>query len=147
MYIPPFDSLLNALGATRKEFNRVDQITLPVPLLKILLQMANAASDFNESGYLRENPDIAAAVKTGEIQNAKLHYIGFGYFEGRLGAVPEVDDSWYLGSNPDVAKAVARQEVASASEHFNVIGAGEGRSPSKKYETVAAQWKKVLVRD
>jgi hypothetical protein len=147
MYIPPFDSLLNALGVTRKEFNRVDQITLPVPLLKILLQMANAASDFNEAGYLRKNPDIAAAVKTGEIQNAKMHYIGFGYFEGRLGAIPEVDDTWYLGSNPDVAKAVARQEVASASEHFNVVGASEGRSPSEKYETVAAQWKKVLVRD
>lgn len=147
MYIPPFDSLLNALGATRKEFNRVDQITLPVPLLKILLQMANAASDFNEIGYLRENPDIAAAVKTGEIQSAKMHYIGFGYFEGRLGAIPEVDVPWYLESNPDVADAVEQQKVGSASEHFNVVGAGEGRSPSKKYETVAAQWKKVLVRD
>jgi hypothetical protein len=147
MYIPPFDSLLNALGATRKEFNRVDQITLPVPLFKILLQMANASTDFNEVGYLRENPDIATAVKTGEIQSAKMHYIGFGYFEGRLGAIPDVDDRWYLESYPDVAEAVAQRKVGSASEHFNVIGAGEGRSPNQKYEPVAAQWKKVLVKD
>ena len=108
--------------------------------------MTVASSDFNETGYLRDNPDIAAAVKTGKVQDARLHYIGFGYFESWTGATPEVDEGWYLRTYTDVANAVAAKTVASAAEHFRVIGASEGRSPNAFYVPAAEQWKKAIVR-
>jgi hypothetical protein len=83
-------------------------------------------------------------VQDGSVESARLHYIGFGYFEGRLGATPEVDERWYLRSYPDVGSAVRAGQLASATEHFTVIGASEGRSPSSRYENDATQWKKAL---
>ena len=70
---------------------------------------------------------MAAAVKSAKVEDARLHYIGFGRCpESRSGATPEVDEGWYLRTYTDVAAAVASKEVASASEHFRVIG-GIGR--------------------
>ena len=115
---------------------------VPTELLRLLLQVTIANSDFNEPGYLRDNPDIAAAVKTGVVQDPRLHYVGFGYFESRSGATPEVDEGWYLRTYTDVAAAVASKTIASAHEHFKVVGAAEGRSPSAFYVPAAEQWKK-----
>jgi hypothetical protein len=103
-----------------------------------------ASGDFNEVGYLRDNPDIAAAVKSGKVADARMHYVGFGYFESRTGATPEVDEAWYLRTYPDVSEAVATKSVASAAEHFRVIGAAEGRSPNAFYVPAAEQWKKAI---
>src|ERR1700760_2255848 len=129
MYVPPFDSLLKAIGLTRAEFEESTEVAVP-------------SSDFNEAGYLRNNPDIAAAIRSGKVDAARLHYVGFGYFESRTGATPEVDEAWYLRIYPDVADAVANGAVASAAEHFQVIGASEGRSPNASYVPAAEQWKK-----
>jgi hypothetical protein len=142
MYVPPFDSLLTAIGVTRAEFENASVVVVPTELLKLLLQVAVASSDFNEAGYLRDNPDIAGAVKAGKVEDARVHYVGFGYFESRSGATPEVDEAWYLRTYPDVAEAVAKKSVGSAAEHFKVIGAAEGRSPNAFYVPAAEQWKK-----
>jgi hypothetical protein len=144
MYVPPFDSLLTAIGVSRDEFENASVVVVPTELLKLLLQVAVASGDFNEAGYLRENPDIAGAVKAGKVEDARLHYVGFGYFESRGGATPEVDEAWYLRTYPDVAEAVASRSVSSASEHFRVIGAAEGRSPNAFYVAAAEQWKKAI---
>lgn len=40
-------------------------------------------ASFNEQGYLEANPDIAEAVKTGRLQSGYLHYLRYGYSEGR----------------------------------------------------------------
>jgi hypothetical protein len=77
-------------------------------------------------------------------RRARRHYIGFGYFEGRLGATPDVDERWYLCANPDVGAAVKAGKPASAREHFALAGTGEWRSPSARYEGDAAQWKRAL---
>jgi hypothetical protein len=144
MYVPPFDSLLTAIGVTRAEFESASVVVVPTELLKLLLQVAVASGDFNEAGYLRENHDIAGAVRTGTVEDARLHYVGFGYFESRNGATPEVDEAWYLRIYPDVAEAVATGSVGSAAEHFRVIGAAEGRSPNAFYVAAAEQWKKAI---
>jgi hypothetical protein len=144
MYVPPFDPLLRAIGVTRDEFESASVVVVPTELLKLLLQVAVASGDFNEIGYLRDNPDIAAAVKAGKVEDARLHYVGYGYFESRSGATPEVDDAWYLRTYPDVADAVATRLVGSAAEHFRVIGAAEGRSPNAFYIPAAEQWKKAI---
>jgi hypothetical protein len=147
MYVPSYDSLLRAIGISRVELDNSDRVTVPVALFKLLLQMANASSEFNEKRYLAENPDIMVAVNSGTVESPKMHYLGFGYFEGRLGATPDVDEEWYLEKYPDVADAARAGNVKSAAEHFSVIGAGEGRSPSARYEAVALEWKRALVEN
>jgi hypothetical protein len=144
MYVPPFDALLRALNTSRVEFERSDQVSVPTELLKLLLQVAVANSDFNEAGYLRANPDVAAAVKSLDVQSPWLHYVGFGYFEGRSGGTPEVDETWYLRTYTDVADGVRSGRIASAAEHFRVAGVTEGRSPSSTYSLAAEEWKKAF---
>lgn len=144
MYVPPFDSLLTAIGMTQAEFDRSSHIMLPAELFKLLLQITIASGDFNEAGYLRENPDVASAVRAGKLADPRLHYVGFGYFEGRKGATPEVDEAWYLRTYSDVAEGIRSGKIASAAEHFRVIGASEGRSPNASNVAAAEQWKKAL---
>lgn len=144
MYIPPYDAVLQNAGTSRADLEGATEVTIPMGLFKFLMQLAVANGDFNEAGYLKANPDVAEAVESGEIESARLHYIGYGYFEGRLGATPEVDERWYLRSYPDVGAAVKAGRLSSAREHFAMAGAGEWRSPGPRYEGDAAQWKKAL---
>ena len=145
MYVPPLDSLLRALGMDRAAYGSTDTLALPKEMFKLLVQLALANSDFNEAGYLKANPDVAEAVTAGDVEDARLHYIGFGYFEGRLGGTPAVDERWYLNTYSDVAQGVRAGKIGSASEHYDVIGASEGRSPSADYLPIAEHWKKALV--
>lgn len=144
MYVPPYDAVLHSAGTSREEVQNASEVTIPMGLFKFLMQLAVANGDFNEAGYLAANPDVADAVESGEIDSARLHYIGYGYFEGRLGATPDVDERWYLRANPDVGAAVRAGKLSSAREHFTLAGAGEWRSPSPRYEGDAAQWKRAL---
>jgi hypothetical protein len=113
-------------------------------LFKFLLQIALASCSFDEKDYLAANPDVAEAVKKGEMTSGRKHFIGFGYFEGRTGGMPEFDENWYLDTYPDVAAAVESARVASGAEHFQLVGAIEGRSPTAREEASAAEWKRVL---
>lgn len=144
MYVPPYDAVLARIGTSRAELERAEEVTIPTQLLHFLMQIAVAHADFNEAGYLQQNPDVAAALQSGTIESARLHYVGFGYFEGRSGATPEVDEGWYLQAYPDVGSAVRSGRIGSAAEHFSVIGAAEGRSPNVRYTQDAEQWKRVL---
>src|SRR5438552_3476325 len=144
MYVPSADSLMAALNASRADLNGNGRVEVPARLLKLLLQIALATTEFDEQGYVNQNPDVANAITHGEIESAHMHYIGYGYFEGRQGGGPVVDSTWYLGKYPDVAAAVRDGLVRSAEAHFDAIGGGEGRSPAPDYETEAEQWKKAL---
>jgi hypothetical protein len=144
MYVPPLDPLLKAIGITRAEFESSTEVMIPSELFKLLLKVAVANSDFNTAGYMKANPDVAAAVRSGSPEDAQIHYVGFGFFEGRGGATPEVDDPWYLRTYTDVAEGIKAGQTASAAEHFHVIGASEGRSPSARYVAAAEQWKQAL---
>lgn len=144
MYVPPYDAVLGSIGTSRKALEGAAEVTIPEPLFRFLMQIAVAHSDFNEPGYLAANPDVADALKDGTIDSARLHYVGFGFFEGRTGATPEVDERWYLKAYPDVGSAVKSGQIASATEHFTVVGASEGRSPNIRYTQDAEQWKKAL---
>jgi len=144
MFVPSAVSLLSALKIDRSAFEKGGTIQIPVGLLKLLLQIALASADFNEDDYLKENPDVAKAVGTGEIESAHLHYIGFGYFEGRPDGSPEVDEDWYMRKYPDVAAAIREGKIRSAKHHFHTTGAAEGRSPNIEQVENAAQWKQAL---
>ena len=144
MFVPSVESLTNALNVNKSALEGSGTIKVPAGLLKMLLQIALAAAEFDEDGYLSENPDVAKAVSRGEVDSAHMHYIGFGYFEGRRGGGPAVDAQWYLNKYPDVAAAVKDGRVKSAEAHFLSIGGGEGRCPAEDYEADAAQWKSAI---
>lgn len=144
MFMPSVQSLMNALGKDKSVFDRNEAIRIPTSLLRLLLQVALATADFDEEAYLAENPDVADAIAKGKIESARLHYIGYGYFEGRKGAGPAIDAQWYLSKYPDVAAAVREGRIESAEAHFVLIGGGEGRSPAPGYEAEASQWKSAI---
>jgi hypothetical protein len=85
MYVPPYDSLLRSLQTNKEALEATTEIAIPVGLLKLLLQLAVAHSDFDEDGYLHANPDVRQAVHRGDVESGQVHYIGYGYFEGRRG--------------------------------------------------------------
>ena len=84
---------------------------------------------FNESYYLAQNPDVAAAVKAGYFTSGWQHFLLFGQYEGRS-PLPFFNDSYYLAQNPDVAAAVKAGYFTSGYQHFLRFGQYEGRSPS-----------------
>jgi hypothetical protein len=145
MYVPSYESLLKSLGTPGQQIETSDKVTVPVKLLKLLLQLAVAYSDFDEDRYLQANPDVRQAVERGEIESGHLHYIGYGYFEGRKGGTAVVEENWYLQKYPDVAAAIRDGRVRSANDHFNSVGAAEGRSPSSDQEETAVQWKTAML--
>jgi len=144
MFVPPYIPLLKSLKVSREEAERASEIKVPLPLLKLLLQIALAQVDFNENNYLRANPDVQEAVERGDVESGLMHFIGFGYFEGRTGGMAIVDEEWYLSKYPDVHAAVISGTISSADRHFHAVGAGEGRSPSAGEEDNALQWKSAL---
>jgi hypothetical protein len=144
MFVPSAVSLLNALKIDYATLENGGRVEIPAGLFKLLLQIAVASADFDEDGYLKENPDVARALGGGEIESAHVHFIGFGYFEGRQGGGPEVDEDWYTHKYPDVAAAIREGKIKSAKQHFHLIGGAEGRSPNLDQEENAAQWKKAL---
>nr|WP_294525628.1 hypothetical protein [uncultured Rhodopila sp.] len=144
MYVPPFDSLLKAIGLTLEEFDSSAEVVIPTQLFRLLLQVTIANSDFNAKGYLEANPDVSESIRSGFTEDPRLHYVGFGFFEGRGGATPDVDEEWYLGNYTDVAEGIKSGQIASAAEHFRVVGAAEGRSPCSAYLLAAEQWRKAM---
>jgi|HubBroStandDraft_6_1064221.scaffolds.fasta_scaffold744579_1 hypothetical protein len=144
MYVPSYESLLRSLRTNKEALATSNEIPIPVALLKLLLQLAVARSDFDEDGYLGANPDVRQAVQRGDVESGQMHYIGYGYFEGRTGGTVKIDERRYLGDNPDVAAAINEGRIKSVEDHFYTIGAGEGRSPSPDQATCAAEWKRAL---
>lgn len=103
----------------------VAQITTTAPgLQQHYLRYGNfeyrspSASQFNESGYLAANPDVAAAVFSGAIASGLAHYTAWGRAEGRKTGSGAFDEAAYLTRYPDVARAVAAGTVASGEEHY-----------------------------
>lgn len=143
MYVPSYESLLRALETDKVTVEKAGKVTVPLPLFKLLLQIAIGTSDFDEDDYLANNPDVDLALRSGRIEGAYQHYLGFGYFEGRRGGV-FFDDDWYLKNYTDVYRAVKASRVKSASDHYYSSSAAEGRSPNEAQEDSARQWKEAL---
>lgn len=80
---------------------------------------------FNEAAYLAANPDVADAVRRGELRSGFEHYRLYGLAEGRPGV--GFNEAQYLTANPDVAAAVRRGEISSGLEHYRLYGQAEGR--------------------
>ena len=101
---------------------------MPTELFRFLLRCALEGCDFDEAQYQRCNPDVADAVERRELASGREHFLGKGYFEDRVGAVP-VHEAWYLSHSPDVAEAKRVGLVKSGEAHYRAIGAWEWREP------------------
>lgn len=75
----------------------------------------------NEADYLKNNPDVDAAIMRGQAPPADLK---------------DFNEEKYLAANPDVAKAVKEGTMASGLEHYKQFGTNEGRftSPEEAQE-------------
>jgi hypothetical protein len=144
MYVPPYQAFLTMAAASAKRQDS-NSVLIPEAALKLLLQMALSQAEFDETSYLRENPDVAQSMRRSAVPNAKHHYINYGYFEARAGGVP-VDSAWYEKQYPDVAQAMrtGKTRVKSAAEHFHVAGAAEGRAPNASSQAAASTWIKAF---
>jgi hypothetical protein len=106
MYVPSYECLLRSLRTNKEVLETSNEITIPVALLNLLLQLAVARSDFDEDGYLGANPDVRQALQRGDVESGQMHYIWYGYFEGRTGGTVKIDERRYLGDDHDVAAAI-----------------------------------------
>src|SRR2546427_2816590 len=95
----------------------------------LLFSTAAFAGDecFDETFYLKANPDVAAAVHKGDFASGKAHYEAHGKAERRAACAPKpvetcFDEAWYLKSNPDVVAAIKKGEFPSAKAHYAAHG-------------------------
>jgi Ca2+-binding RTX toxin-like protein len=92
----------------------------------------NTKNLFDSEFYLVKNPDVAAAVPSGETE-ALEHFKKFGQFEERDPSL-FFNTKFYLANNPDVTAAIASGETESAFEHYLQFGQFEGRTPIPQFD-------------
>lgn len=146
MYLPPDEALLATFAKAEAANPPEEMRKVPNAFLKLLLQFALVRLPFDEADYLAANPDVAAAVKRGEIASGRLHFLGYGYFEGRPGGLRDVDAGWYLKTYPDVAEAITQGTTLarSATDHYRMAGAVEGRAPYAEVQGEVAQLQRAM---
>lgn len=91
-----------------------------------ILKNGENPAGFSESGYLSENPDVAAAVASGLYSSGLAHWLLTGRAEGRVTS-QSFDEAFYLASNPDVAAAVAQGTYKTGFDHFMKVGQTDHR--------------------
>lgn len=91
---------------------------------------------FDEASYRAQNPDVAAAIGSGDLASGKQHYQWWGAAEGRN---PNAlfDEQGYLARYADVAAAVDNGSLASGFAHYLAWGWAEERAPSVWMDTTA----------
>ncbi len=127
-YIPPFTKIKQSFSLTGTDGAIIASIEYDNLLATISLLLR--AVEIDEKWYLEAYPDIAEAVKSGDVASAKAHFIENGYFEGRLPFPIEVDEAWYSKTYPDIGAAIKKGGIQSAASHFHEFGYLEGRLPS-----------------
>ncbi|MCT7960981.1 S8 family serine peptidase [Laspinema sp. D1] len=95
--------------------------------------MLNPTSLFNESYYLRHNPDVMAAVSAGILTSGFQHFMEVGQFENRQPSA-WFEPDFYLALYPDVRMAVTGGET-TAFQHFIETGQFENRDPITEFFT------------
>lgn len=82
---------------------------------------------YDEATYLRNYPDIRAAVAAGAFVSGLEHFQKFGLQEGRTLVSPYWNEGQYLAANPDVRNAIGAGAFRSGLQHFILFGEAEGR--------------------
>ncbi|MGD1699529.1 hypothetical protein [Dapis sp. BLCC M229] len=117
------------LNINKIKTNIVAIATVVITICSSPLALAeNYTREFDEQGYLRQNPDVAELVRQGKYRSGYEHYVRYGQYENRSGAFKTFNEQEYLRQNPDVADAVRRGEFKSGYDHYLKNGQYENRS-------------------
>jgi len=119
-----YNYLISDAGSAEGHYVELLETRL-VELLQALLIRVHV----DENWYLATYPDVAGAVKRGDMKSGRDHFIRSGYFENRLPAPIRVDERWYLDEYPDVAGAIKSGAFRNGQQHFERNGFKEGRLP------------------
>jgi hypothetical protein len=98
----------------------------------VLLGTATIVSEnsmFDDGYYVREYPNVAAAVNAGQFASGYDHFIKYGQYEGYTPS-PYWDywaNQWYEEQNPDVAAWATANHLTSAFMQYYDYGQYEGR--------------------
>jgi hypothetical protein len=84
---------------------------------------------FDNVYYLKQYPDVAAAIAAGEFANTYDHFLQVGLDHGYHPSIL-YNEAFYLEQNPDVQAAVNAGDLASGLRHFLEMGHLEGKDPS-----------------
>ena len=103
------------------------------PFLGVEIGGLQLAELFDETEYLAQNADVAAAVEQGLFDTGFDHFVGFGIDEGRNPSV-YFDEAFYLENNADVAAAVNDGIISSGLAHYLNFGHLENRDPSTLFD-------------
>jgi phytanoyl-CoA hydroxylase len=85
-------------------------------------------SEFDEEGYLRLYPDVAAAIARNHEKDGWTHYRAHGYREGRKPS--DLDDGFYLKAYPLAALEIEQGRAASPLQHYVRYGRARGYIPN-----------------
>jgi len=85
---------------------------------------AMTAANFDETAYLKANPDVAAAIAKGEFANAYEHYSKFGQAEGRTAfdKAETAAAAATAAAEKEAAQAANRKAVADAKAAKKAAG-------------------------
>jgi len=148
MHAPSFRTLADAFGVDFIQLvaAQPEHVSVNAQTLRVLLQFVALAADFDEAYYLAENPDLAAALESGLITDARLHYVQAGFFEGRRASKLNIDQAWYRKIYPDVDAAIREGVIASPESHFAERGEIEWRAPNEASLPWTRAWAEALSR-
>jgi len=136
--------LLDALMITVDMVRSLPKVPLSAPALRTLLDLFVSTLAFDEDFYMTRYPDVAEEMAAGLIASPHMHFRRSGYFEGRIGAPPEVDELFYKETYPDVAVALANGQIKSGFDHYLEVGATEGRLASAHQMEALSRWEGIL---
>ncbi|RZM79342.1 hypothetical protein [Leptolyngbya iicbica] len=106
----------------------------PVSTFGTVINGINIEHIFDEGYYLATNPDVATAVKAGQVESGYQHFLVAGLAEGR-GPFQFYDEAFYLAQNADIASAVLSGALTSGLQHFLSFGHEEERDPSAAFDS------------
>jgi hypothetical protein len=84
-------------------------------------------SMFDETFYLKTNPDVAREVTAGRLRSGRDHYIQHGFKEGRR--CFSFNNRWYSVEYPLAAFEVGQGDYVDLMHHFLEVGAIRGYRP------------------
>jgi hypothetical protein len=138
-YLPSIDEICRKLNMPREDLDS-RTITIPTNFFRFILTAFLESMRVDEETYLKDNPDVAAALKSGSIESGRQHFLTNGYFEGRRPGEQPVDEEWYLGTYPDIAVAYRKGRITDLKRHYNETGRFEGRAPNAKQKAMKDAW-------
>ncbi|MEM7741335.1 MAG: hypothetical protein AAF225_11100 [Pseudomonadota bacterium] len=142
-FFPEWADLAKFAGIQAEDIGK-ETVNVRSEFIRLLIQQLLDTLPFSEKAYIKANPDIAQAIKTGQVASGSQHYAMTGYFEGRYAGNFAVNPTWYLGNNSDIREAALRGDISDATRHFQSTGYHEGRTGTEEQLRMRKSWSVLL---